>query len=105
MSQTRSSGAAMTISFSVCPVMSRSCHEGTVDEVEELPRGLAALRVGRQRGAVPLLQLAHDAEETERVDAECVEAGVTALLQFAGGDGDSGCLLHEFGQLFHGDVI
>src|SRR6476646_10290768 len=104
ISQTRSRGAAMLISFCVCPVISRSCHEGTVDEVEELPGRLGTLGVGGHRRAVPVLQLAHDAQQAERVDAEAVEAGVV-LPEFLRGDGDAGGLLHEFGQLFHGDAI
>src|SRR3954469_6764945 len=88
ISQTRSSGAAMVISFCVCPVISRSCHEGTVDEVEELPGGLGAFGVGRHRCAVAVLQFAHDAQQAERVDAQGVEARVVQP-EFLGADGDA----------------
>src|SRR5437899_3511536 len=76
MSQTRSTGAAMRISLSVCPGMSGSSLRGCVDRIEELPRGFRHLGAFGDGSAIAVLQLAHDAEQPERVDAELVQGPV-----------------------------
>jgi hypothetical protein len=54
---------------------------------------------------VPVLQLADDAEQAQRVESVLVEAGVGPARHDGGVDGDAGALLHQSGQFFHGQSI
>src|SRR6185312_2034185 len=102
ISQVRSSGAAMTIEFSVCPGMSGPRRHPGVDEVEQGARGLVRLRLAVDRAAVAVLQLGDDAEQAERVEPEVAERRVAHGGQVVRLDRRPGAGLHQDGEVFVG---